>query len=169
MIEKWKTIKGYEKLYHVSSKGRIKRLALTHYSNNERLLNLFLRNGYPSVRLCKEGKITNLLVHRIVADSFIGIIPIKYQVNHKDGNKKNNNVENLEIITSKENHKHAADNRLTAIGEKQHLSRLKTSEIKNIRNAYNLDGLTLEQLAQKYKVHLGTIWQIVNRKTWRHI
>lgn len=104
MAEEWKDIKDYEGLYQVSSLGNVRSL----YYNKERILaDRFNKTGYLSVILSKKGKYKSFKVHRLVAQAFIPNLDNKPQVNHIDGNKKNNNVNNLEWVTIKENINHS--------------------------------------------------------------
>ena len=95
MIEEWKDVVGYEGLYQVSNFGNIK--SLFRY---KRQLKPVIRNGYESVKLCKNKNAKFVSVHRVVAEAFIPNpqkLPI---INHKDENKQNNCVENLEWCTN---------------------------------------------------------------------
>lgn len=100
----WKDIRDYEGLYQVSDEGEIRRI----FENKAHLLKK--RNGtYLSVSLSKEGKKKSHNIHRLVAEAFI-LRPVgTTEVNHIDGNKHNNNVNNLEWVTQKENLIHATD------------------------------------------------------------
>lgn len=95
--EKWKWIKGYENLYQISNLGKVKSF---HKSKKGVLLSCKNCNGwYLSFRARDlEGHPTTLRIHVEVAKAFIGDIPQGYHVHHKDGNKQNNVVSNLEII-----------------------------------------------------------------------
>jgi hypothetical protein len=94
-----KDVKGYEGLYAVSSCGKV-----WSYTNNRFLIPRHQRKtGYDKVHLCKDGKIKDFLVHRLVAEAFIPNPENKPQVNHLDENKTNNHVENLEWATRREN------------------------------------------------------------------
>ena len=98
--EKWKDVQGYEGLYQISNLGRVKRNGtILHQS-----LNTY---GYCQVSLCNNGDIKNHLVHRLVANEFLPNPERHPQVNHIDGNKKNNAVTNLEWCTQAENNNHA--------------------------------------------------------------
>lgn len=104
--EVWKDIKGYENLYQASNLGRIRSLdKYVNGRNSKRLvkgreLSLFNdRYGYKIVNLYKNKKIKLFKVHRLVAETFIPNPNNLPQVNHKDENKENNNVDNLEWIT----------------------------------------------------------------------
>lgn len=115
MQEIWKDIKGYEGLYQVSNFGKIKSLAkqVGFCFRSEKILkNNIDTYGYEYVILSKANKTKPFLVHRIVASHFIENVNNKEEVNHIDGNKKNNIVTNLEWCTSTENKKHAISNNL---------------------------------------------------------
>jgi len=110
--EIWKDVKGYEGLYQVSNIGRVKRLRFTNrYTDREqeriKVLKL-CKKGYLRVALFKNGKGKHVEVQRLVAIAFIPNPDNKPEVNHIDGNKKNNKVENLEWVTISENAIHSA-------------------------------------------------------------
>lgn len=101
----WKPIKGYEGLYEVSNDGRVRRLRFINGSHNfekikecKQTLNTW---GYMTVNLSKDGKSNTKRVHKLVANAFLG--ESNLQVDHIDGNKQNNNLNNLEYVTPKEN------------------------------------------------------------------
>lgn len=98
MIEIWKDIKGFEGLYMVSNTGKIKSFTERSLRKNKSgvILSPGLTRGYESVGLCKDGKRTSVTVHRIVAEAFLPNPNNYSEVNHKDENKANNSVENLE-------------------------------------------------------------------------
>ena len=107
MQEIWKDIKEYEGLYQVSNLGNIRRIGnyKNQYSEWKSFKNLKLSNrkGYLYTVLCKNGISTHFLVHRLVAKTFIDNRNNLNEVNHKDGNKQNNNVNNLEWCSHSEN------------------------------------------------------------------
>lgn len=107
--EKWKDIAGYEGLYQISNFGRVKSLARVvesprqeSYPVCEKLMALQVnkRNGYVYISLSKYGKCKRYRVHRLVAEAFINNPNKLMQINHKDENKTNNNVNNLEWCTA---------------------------------------------------------------------
>ena len=100
--ETWKSIKGYEGLYEISSYGRVK--GLVH--NIIRKQNTST-TGYFQIRLSKNGMPGYYQVHRLIALAFIPNIEGKPHINHIDANKKNNNINNLEWVTPMENVHHA--------------------------------------------------------------
>lgn len=106
MKEQWRDIAGFEGLYEVSDYGRIRSLGRFKFRPNGRIMTQSLSsNGYYSVNLCGSGKSTSKTVHQLVACAFLDHNPCGYKmvVNHKDLNKLNNHVSNLEIITQRQN------------------------------------------------------------------
>lgn len=103
MKEIWKTIKEM-KTYEISSYGRVRKRLLRGYRNLKPFLD---KDGYPRVCLCENNIRIYRHVHRLVAQAFIPNPGNKPTVNHKDGNKQNNNVNNLEWNTYRENSLHA--------------------------------------------------------------
>ena len=113
--EIWKPIKDYENFYAVSNLGRVKRLeSYTKHPSGakkivrERILKLSNSKGYRLMMVSVNGIRINFLVHRLVAQAFIPNPEKKPQVNHIDGNRNNNNFENLEWCTCSENEIHKA-------------------------------------------------------------
>lgn len=112
IMENWKDIKGYEGLYQISDKGIVKGVDRVLVYNAEKtkqwkgkvIKTIIDGLGYCRVSLCKNGKVKTHKIHRLVAESFLNG---EGHINHKDGNKLNNHVSNLEFCTSKENNYHA--------------------------------------------------------------
>lgn len=100
-MKEWKDIAGYELYYQISNIGQVKR------KDTGKILKNNIRNGYEYVTLCVNGQRKKFYVHRLVAIAFIPNPNSYEQVNHKDGNKSNNKVDNLEWCTQKENLMHA--------------------------------------------------------------
>ena len=98
MNEVWKPVKGYEGLYEVSNQGEVKSLR-----TNMILTPVRATVGYMKLSLCRNGEIKNRYIHRIVAQAFIPNPNNLPQVNHKDEDKTNNAVSNLEWCTPKHN------------------------------------------------------------------
>lgn len=106
-VEYWKDIQGYEGQYQVSNLGRVKSLGNKSNHKGEILLRQSTVNGYKHVSLSNNSLQQIHKVHRLVAVAFIDNPKNYPQVNHKDGNKQNNRVENLEWCNAQENALHA--------------------------------------------------------------
>ena len=116
MIEIWKDIEDYSN-YQVSNLGRVRNTIHNYYDINTKKViskneirikkQSFNRKGYLMVGLTKNGKQKNCLVHRLVANAFISNNDNKPQINHKDGNKTHNCIDNLEWCTQIENMRHS--------------------------------------------------------------
>jgi len=108
-MEIYKDIIGYEGLYKASTKGNIK--SVIKRNGKDIILKQGIdKCGYCIVTLCKDKKKTTKTVHRLIALTFL--FETNIQVNHKDGNKKNNDVSNLEFVSAKQNINHAIENGL---------------------------------------------------------
>lgn len=116
-MEQWRDVKGYEGKYQVSNLGNVRSVDRTFTNScgvivtrKGMLLKPNLnRDGYLKVTMHKGGKVNTILIHRQVADAFIPNDKNYPQVNHKDGNKLNNNAANLEWCTALDNMHHAAE------------------------------------------------------------
>lgn len=145
-MENWKDVKDYEGLYLVSDCGRVMSLPKVRVTKNRgmqhhdgKILKAGIVNGYQRVVLCKEGN-KNFLVHRLVAENFIKNNDLSKQVNHIDGNKLNNMVENLEWCSPSENIQHAVKNGLKK-DAKRVIDKQTCVEYNSIREAAKLNGL----------------------------
>lgn len=163
MLEEWKPIKFYEGLYEISNLGRVKSLERYRKGINnssifvpERILkpNLCKSTGYLQVSLHNNTKQKVCSVHRLVAIAFIENPENKPQVNHIDGNKQNNCVDNLEWTTCQENIQHAWDtgiNKLTN-KQKQGLQKGWDNWEKNLKKAQaNITKESIEKSAKKHR------------------
>lgn len=143
MKEEWKWIKDYEGLCEISNYGKVKSYCK---NKNGALVKLNNKNGwYLSFRATNtHGKVKTLRVHVEVAKAFIGEIPKGYHVHHKDGNKQNNRVSNLEII-------HPAKHSLETIKQNEHMLDGMNNYNKYVRprhiRQYTKDGIFLAEYA----------------------
>lgn len=115
-MEEWRDIKGYEGFYQVSNIGNVRSVTHTTVHRDGKVVRYEGKmltphngdSGYKFVNLSKNGIVNLTNIHRLVAETFLPKDDGKNVVNHKDGNKHNNTVGNLEWVTYSENSKHAA-------------------------------------------------------------
>ena len=174
MNEIWKDIDGFNGEYAVSNTGLVK----SRKFHKERILRPNKdRYGYLIVRLCMNGKEYKRKIHRLVATAFIQNPQELPQINHKDGDKTNNNVENLEWCTAKDNLKHALDTGLRQCsytntphyGEENGMSKITRAVAEEIRKIC-IPGdkqYGIRALARKYGLGATTVRAIVNNQTWK--
>lgn len=164
--ERWRWITGYEGLYMVNTTGDV--LAAPHGNKDGLpLKKQETRNGYLIVSLYKDGSYKKSLVHRLVAKAFIPNPAQKDQVNHKDGNKKNNTVENLEWVTCQENIRHKFDvlHADTGAGRPSKLRRFSDDQVRAIR----ADKRKPSVIALDYGVSRQCISDVQKRKFYREV
>lgn len=118
MKENWKSIKGYAGLYEVSDLGNVRSLKC----GKVRVLKPSIsHNGYYLVNLYKDGESKSFYVHSLVVTAFKGPIPAGMQVNHINEDKTDNRLENLEIVTAKQNCNHGTRNERMAKAKSKEL------------------------------------------------
>lgn len=180
--EEFKWIKGYENMYKLSNIGAIVRVpyAMTTVNGFIKeykggILNHSINSsGYKKVILIKDGVRTNFYVHRLLAEHFIDNTENKPEVNHKDGNRLNNNLSNLEWVTSSENSLHAVK-----IGQKivssynrfqvtNNLRKFNADEVNHIRNLY-AGGKTKKEISEIMGCYDSIICDLLNGKSYKDI
>lgn len=179
-MEIWKDVKGYEGSYQVSNLGRVKSLDREIKSRYgfRKIKGIILKeipdkDGYYRVNLkeSQNGKTKN--IHRLVATAFIDNKENKPQVNHINGVKNDNNVNNLEWSTLSENRQHAYNtglqNSFTRRGAKNNFNKLTKSQVIQIRESYKKGLITYKELAYKFKVSPGCIGSIIRKQNWNWI
>lgn len=161
MTEKWIQIKGYPD-YQISNKLIIRSLKGGKY----KIVSPYKsKNGYYQVSFSVKGLVKKFYLHRIIADTFIEKVIRKPFINHKNGNKLDNSIENLEWCTQSENVIHALKIGLSNNhGEGNHFSKLTLSMVKDIRDLCKIK--IQKDVAKLFKVSNGTISAIINNKTW---
>ena len=132
------------------------------------------RNGYREVCLSENGTVKGYLVHRLVLSTFNPVENMdKLDVNHKDGNKLNNSLDNLEWCTRSENIKHAYETGLEkrVTGESHHAHKLTEKDVLFIRKNYlkRHPQYGAVALSKKFGVDRTTIHDIIRKKTWREL
>lgn len=140
MKEIWKDIVGYEGLYKVSNLGNVLSIPRqgTHSNKEYFLKKIKTKKGYLNVTLMKESKSLYTGIHRLVAQAFIPNKENKPQVNHIDGNKENNSVNNLEWVTNKENMLHSW--KIGLRSKEKSYKYGKNNSLSVTVNQYSLDG-----------------------------
>ncbi|MBR1497753.1 MAG: HNH endonuclease [Oscillospiraceae bacterium] len=128
-------------------------------------------SGYLTVNLHGNCKDVNMKVHRLVATAFIPNPLNKPEVNHIDGNKKNNHVSNLEWATGAENVDHAYSNSLMKSGDESKSAKLTKEQVNYIRKVHVKGDSTFgaKPLAKRFGVSDVTIRNIVNGKKWTRV
>lgn len=176
MEHEWKPVVGYEGLYEISIDGQIRALARTgwHEGRWGKLLMSFparemktrlAPNGYRYIKLRRPGeKAQHCLVHRLVMAAYVGEPPAGKQVNHKDGNKDNNHVCNLEYVTPGQNLRHCIDVLGKKRGERKN-SKLNSHKVELIR----ADQRPLRQIADDFGVSVQSVSMVKRRLTWAHV
>jgi hypothetical protein len=163
VIEIWKDIEGFEGRYFVSNTGRVKSL----YTGEERIMKLYFRpKMYTTVGLSWNGRTIAYQVHRLVATAFMPNLMNLREINHKDGNKYNNYIDNLEWCTSKENKQHAIKIGTFIKGESAGHAKLNEFQVRVIRKA---NDLFIHELATIFNMSVSATEQAKNRKTWKHV
>lgn len=132
-------------------------------------------NGYSQVALSCDSAVTTHLVHRLVAEAFLGPCPAGHNVNHKDGDKKHNDVSNLEYVTYSENSRHAfrtglmTPESLARPGSRNGSAKLAESDVVAIRARRKETGDTYEAIGAAYGLSKGAVWRMCTGKNWRHV
>jgi len=168
MKEIFKDIKepfDLEGLYQISNKGNIRKLRKdgTYVTKKQ-----FLGHcGYMWCRMMVKGKVFKNKTHRLVALQFIPNTYNRKTVNHKDGNKLNNSVNNLEWLTIAQNLRHAKQNNLIAIGIRIGCAKLNDNSVREIRKLRGV--LSHKKIADIYNVSEDAIRSVLSNKTWIHV
>lgn len=165
--EEWLPVVDYTGLYEVSRYGSI-------YSDRT---DIFLattmdKDGYLYVILCVNGVRRTKKVHKIVMEAFVGPCPPGKQVNHKDSDRTNNYLSNLEYVTASENIRHAISNGFMnsdhCKGEECNFSILKEEDVIVVRQRCK-SGETQRSVADDYGISQPAVSHIVSGKNWAHV
>lgn len=174
--EEWRDVVGFEGLYQISNKGKVVRVSTGKGARAGHVMSQKPKKGkgYVRISLRNNGQTHHLAVHRLVMAAFVGQCPHGYEVNHKNGNKADNRLVNLEYVTPSENRNHARDvlgvkfGIRGRVGEKSPSAKLSPTQVREIRKLFN-SGLTYKEIGHKYGVGKTTIWRIANKHGWSHI
>jgi predicted XRE-type DNA-binding protein len=111
------------------------------------------------------------MAHRVVWEKYYGDVPVGYIIHHKDGNKQNNHVENLEWVTDEENKSHAIRTGLIEIrrGEKSNFAKLKAKDVYKIADLLKEGKLKQVEIAKLMNISTQTISSINVKGVWKHL
>src|SRR5699024_3381659 len=160
MAEIWKWVTGYEGLYKVSNAGRVKGIKSGKILSSKR----YNHDGYVQAALRKDGQAKEYMVHRLVAQEFLpkSDCPTKITINHINGIKDDNRVENLEWMSMSEQMQHAYDSGLKKPRKGcVALTKEEVEEVKKLYKRYK-HGRGSVALAEKFGVESTTILRVVN-------
>lgn len=153
--ELWKRIEGFDPCYEVSNLGRLRKvIVLSTYANEA---------GYPMAFIYAGCRRISTPVHTLVARAFIGPRPLKFVVNHKNGNKQDSRDTNLEYVTKGDDVRHAIR---SGLRRKGNIVKLTQEKADAIRQEHLAGPLSQRKLAKKYGVSPVCIWHIIWGKTW---
>lgn len=163
----WKKIPDYNGVYEMNNLGQIRSF---HYNTIKILSSSLDSQGYVVFQLRKNGKLKRVRQHRLLCQLFIDNPDNKPCVNHKDGNKQNNSLSNLEWVTYSENTIHSYNNGLQKkiYGDACHNVKIKEADIPVIIDLIK-QGFNNKEIAEKYKVNASTISKLRNGKSRQKI
>ena len=166
-MEIFKDINGYEGYYQISNYGRVKTLH-NRYKNCIFRKPFVRKDGYVVIILILNKKQTTFYLHKLVAGHFIeqNFDVLRSEVNHIDGNKQNNNVNNLEWCTSSYNSLHSCKTGLSPSGSNRPSSKLTESMVYKIPEMIK-NGFTIKSIAKEFNVSTTSIHHILNGRNFR--
>lgn len=169
-MEIWNDIKGYVGSYQVSNLGRVKSLERKRWNRFQFIPvpeKILKPQEGEYLRVALSGKLFS--VHRLVCDAFIEKIDGKIFVNHKNGNKYDNRVENLEWCTKSENsiHSFQIGLQVSIKGSNHANSKINEDIAKKIK--YELKDLTQKEIAKIYGIDRSKVYQIRKGISWKHV
>jgi len=164
-MENWKLLDNYKFPYYVSDEGRVKnrfgKIMTPHHD----------KDGYLRLRLFRNNGIRYFyLIHRLVLMAFFPTEDKTLTVNHKDGNKKNNHLTDLEWMTRAENNQHAYNTGLkNNKGSNHGRANFTEEQVLEIRRLYDEGTYGQTILSRMFNTTQPRISEIIRRKTWNHI
>lgn len=171
--ETWKPIPMLGDVYEASSLGRIRRVVSGRCTWSGRIIKAQPgRGGYLQVQPCVYGKYIVRSVHTYVANAFLGLRPDNMEVNHLNGNKRDNRPENLEYVTRSENMKHAHALGLIKsrpmVGAEHGSAKLSERDVLRIADLVR-GGQSSSSIALKFSISTNHVRMIARRQTWKHL
>lgn len=166
LTEAWRLVPGWPE-YSVSDHGRIRR----NDTGRIRTPILMKSTGYHMVTLTGCGRRKMLAIHRLVALAFLGPPPSpKMQVNHKDSDRANPRLDNLEWVTVSQNILHGyRSGKCNATGEANGHSKLTDQKVIQIRELISPTREIADEIAAAFGVSKATIYDVAAHRTWKHV
>lgn len=170
-MTEWRSVVGFEGRYAVSDEGEFMSMDFKGSGLPGLMKTSRHMGGYRQINLVvARGTVKRHLVHRLVAQAFLGECPVGFQVNHINGDKGDNRITNLEYCSPSENKRHAHITGLARarFGEETSQAKLKEGDIVKIRELLGL-GMTHAEIAKHYGVSRSNISLIKSGKLWGHV
>lgn len=173
MVEEWRDVKA-NNLYQVSNLGRVRRSKPRSDGKPGGLrIGKILKaskdgGGYKQVGLTRNNVRKSHHIHRLVAEAFLGPRPERADVNHKNGIKIDNRVENLEYCSRKENQRHAVKIGIQKVGSARHNSRFTEAEVLQMRQMAH-GGQLYATIARRFDVNPRMVRKICIGEAWKHV
>ncbi|UUV46572.1 HNH endonuclease [Bacillus phage vB_BanS-Thrax3] len=180
-MEVWKSLANLVHLgevYEVSNLGRIRSIDREFINAVGRkrfykgkIVKPFIdKDGYENIALSFKGVKKKYKVHRLVAIAFIPNFENKSEVNHKDGDKKNNRIDNLEWSTGLENTNHAIECGLSKNkGEDSSLAKLTEKDVIRLRETYANGNYSYKEIGEMFNISTMQAYRIVKKQRWKHV
>jgi hypothetical protein len=173
-MTEWRPVLGFEGLYEVSDDGQVVRIA-THGKNPKPIRRLVQShkkpNGYYAIDIQKDGQRHRDYLHRVIWQAFKGPIPSGLEINHKDGNRDRNRLENFELVTRSGNMLHCFEELSPSLnrvrGTEHHKAKLTPDDVLTIVKLSH--SKSWSELATMFGVSKNAIRLILIGKNWKHV
>lgn len=171
----WKPIPGFEGIYEISDDGQVVRTS-THGRKPKpirRPVNAHKKpNGYSAVDIQRDQIRERSYVHRLLWAAFKGEIPSGLEINHRDGNRQNNRLDNLELVTRSENMIHSFEELSPSLnrvkGTAHHKAKLTPDDVKDIFRLH-AGGTSQRELGRMFGVSKTAIQYVLDGRNWKHV